>query len=194
MAKKKIDIDKIIKARASAWTKEIVERANNSDKPLHISVSGKTFVKDGEAQMNISAKSPKGDARAYEYGSGIHSRLPNLSPMQQGSRGFILIKPKRKKLLAFHWDTMNNIMEEFGEEAVMEALRYSHKFKGFSEDGRYLFKYVDHPGVEAANGGRGYIGPAVTAVRAKIRRELPADLRKQITIEVGKFFRQSKES
>jgi hypothetical protein len=176
------------------WSSEIVRRANESDKPSHITVRSRTNVNDGKVDINISASSPKGDARAYEYGSGIHSRLPNISPWQEGSRGFIVITPKKKKLLAFHWDTMNNIMEQYGEEAVREALRYSHKFVGFAEDGRYLFKFVEHPGVEAANGGKGYIGPAVTEVRKKIRKQIPTKVREQILGDINKTFKKSKGS
>lgn len=189
MAKTKLDAS--IRRAMTKITSEIKKDANASNKPSHIVVNTRSYEKNGEVDIVITANSPKGDARAYEYGSGIHSRLPNVSPHQEGSRGFVIIKPKApKKLLAFHWETMNNIMEEFGEEAVREALKYSHKFKGFSDDGRYLFKYVEHPGVEAANGGKGYIGPAVTKARQKIRRQIPDAVSRHIVNEVRRIFKQ----
>lgn len=189
MAKK--NLSKTIRKALTKITSDLKKDANASDKPRHIMVDARSYEKGGAVDITITAKSPKGDARAYEYGSGIHSRLPNVSPKQEGSRGYIIIAPKApKKLLAFHWDTMNQIMEVFGEEAVREALRYSHKFKGFSDDGRYLFKYVEHPGVEAANGGKGYIGPAVTKARAKIRRQIPDAVKKHVVNEIRRVFKQ----
>lgn len=175
---------------AKAWAAEIQEKANASDKPAHIIVTAKVKINGEDFTINVTAKSPKGDARAYEYGSGIHSRLPNVSPWQEGRKGHIVITPKKGKLLAFHWDTMNQVAELYGMEAVREALQYSHKFRGFAEDGRYLFKFVEHPGVEAANGGKGYIGPAVTQVRAKIRKQLPKAIKDSIQVDVVKKFQK----
>lgn len=174
-----------LRKRATAWSKDIKNRANSAPgKPAHIRVTYRNQVKEGEIDMEFSANSPKGDARAYEKGSGIHSNSPKQSPHQMGSRGFIRIKPKHKKLLAFYWDVLDN------PDIAEQLFLHSPKFMGFADDGRGLFRFVDHPGVEAANGGRGYLQPAITAVRRKIRVEIPDEVRKSVVIDIRKVFKQ----
>ena len=76
-------------------------------------------------------------ALAFEKGSGIHGATHKTYK----------IAPKTAGALAFYWPGGPPATELWG----------SNKFLGVGDDGRLLFSYVDHPGVEA----RPYLEPAV---------------------------------
>lgn len=135
-----------------------------------IKVSSKTVENSGKLEITSTGASKnkkKSVARAYEYGSGTRSRSTKTSRFQQGSKGFIRIAPKRKKVLAFAWDK------------VSADTPAGKKFLGVSKKtGKALFAFVDHPGVVAANSGKGYLAPAIAKVRKTIRKEIPVEVRK----------------
>jgi hypothetical protein len=150
-----------------------------------IKVKSKTIENGGKLEIvstGIATNKDKPVARAYEYGSGTRSRSTKTSPKQQGSRGFIRIAPKRKKVLAFFWDKVD------------ENTPAGEKFLGVStKTGKALFAYVDHPGVQAANNGKGYLAPAIAKVRRQIRKEIKPDVRKAVLGSFKKSFRVSKK-
>ena len=174
------DLQKRLKIRAGVWAQQISRKANStSGKPGHIRVSSKVEERNGLIAIVSTARSPKGDARAYEYGSGIHSRRAQTSKHQQGSRGFIRIYPKLKKVLAFPWDKVNSQTPS------------GKKFIGISEiTGKALLRYVDHPGVRAAGGGKGYMAPAINEVRKQIRKEVPVEIRASVIGTLRKAFKK----
>ena len=178
-----------LKASSKRWANAItVEATKNLGKfSKLIKVKSRTVERDG-GKIGIEAtgtatKKKKPFARAYEYGSGIRSRSVKTSPHQQGSRGFIRIAPKRKKVLAFFWDKV---------DANTPA---GKKFLGVStKTGKALFNFVDHPGVEAVNNGKGYLAPAIAKIRrTMINKELPKDVRKAVLGTFRKSFGVSKK-
>lgn len=102
------------------------------------------------------------DARAYEYGSGVHSRRSETSPRQLGPKGKILITPRPgTKALVFPWDV-----------ATVGIPR--------TKDGKVILQSVEHPGVEPANNGEGYLRKAVKDSNKQNR----SDVRSGVAIAV----------
>lgn len=174
------EFQKRLRARAKVWASQISRKANVAQgKPKHIRVSSTVETRNGMINIVSTAVSPKGDARAYEYGSGIHARRSIASRHQLGAKGFIRIYPKNKKVLAFFWDKVNS------------STPSGKKFVGISATtGKALLRYVDHPGVEAANNGKGYLAPAVNEVRKQIRKEIPVEVRKEVIGTIKRAFKQ----
>ena len=173
------DLIELIQKRARVWAGQITRKANSTPgKPAHIRVKSTVFNRPDGVDMVSYGISPLGDARAYEKGSGIHSQSGRRSRWQEGSRGPILITPKRASVLAFFW------------EKVDESTPTGKKFRGISSQGKAIFNYVEHPGVEAANGGRGYLAPAIAEVRKTIRKEVPQEVRKAVVGEIRKAFKR----
>jgi hypothetical protein len=169
-----VELDKNLRARAKVWASNITKLAHKNLGKFRsiISVQSKVGERNGLIEIISTAKGAA--SRAYEYGSGIHSRLAKRSPKQLGVRGEILIKPKTKKMLAFNWEIANN-------------------FPGpwiFAPDGRVLFHSVTHPGVKAANQGKGYLSPAMNDVRKQIRKEIPIETRKAAINTFRKSFKK----
>lgn len=195
------ELTKRIRLRVRSWAGSITKKANQNlgNKRSLIAIQSTVTEENGKVGVDVVATSVnplKPVARAYEYGSGINSRLSKKSPKQLSAKGYILIKPKNKKLLAFPWDVLDLTMEMFGYEGVKEQMQYSGKFVGPAEQDdesgrqRWLFKYVEHPGVEAANKGKGYLGPAMRDVRKGIRKEIAKDTRDAILSTFRKTFRR----
>jgi hypothetical protein len=174
-----IDLVKKIQARAKQWGTEITQQANRNlgNKAKLIAVRSKT-VSDGSTvsivSSGIAKDKDKPVARAYEYGSGTRSRVKRKSPKQLSSGGKILIRPKSKRVLAFFWDKItdppgtvyyNKATGQGSKKLIKVSDHPDHK-------GKILMRYVEHPGVNAANGGKGYLLPAVRKIRPKIRKEL----------------------
>lgn len=161
-----------IRTKMRTWAGNLTKLANRNLGKFRsiITVSSKVEEKDGKFSILTIAKGAA--SRAYEYGSGIHARLARTSPKQLGVRGKILIKPKNKKVLAFYWEVANANPEQFV----------------FGEDGRVLLPSVKHPGVKAANEGKGYLAPAATEVRKQIRKELSKETRDAVIGTLRKSF------
>lgn len=122
--------------------------------------------------LKITATGPA--ARAYEYGSGIWTA-------DFDSTNYILITPKNKKVLAFFWETQNQLKQEF-----IDSLPHSKK------TGKVLLQYVQHPGVKAANNGRGYIRPAIEEIRKEGEIELKPSFRKAILGDIQEAFKEGR--
>ena len=100
----------------------------------------------GALGITISIGMKKGEAEAaaaYEFGSGLHGKEGKTYP----------ITPKNAPVLAFGW---NPKFTPWG----------SPKFVGIGRGGKYLFRYVDHPGVEA----RPYMKPAIEENKEEMKR------------------------
>lgn len=165
------DLYKNLRARAKIWRNNITKLAHRNLGKFRSIITVQSRVEEGE-RIDIVSTAKGAASRAYEYGSGIHARLIKTSKHQLGPRGEILIKPKNRKMLAFYW-----------EVAETEPGPWV-----FAPDGRVLFYSVTHPGVEAANGGKGYLGPAVNEVRKQIRKEIPKEVRNAVIGTIRKSF------
>lgn len=161
-----------IRKKAVEWAKKITRLANQylGNKKKIISV--KTTREEQGDKIGTKTVATGAAARAYEYGSGIHSRRSRKSPKQISPKGKILIKPKGHKALAFNWEIANVNPDQFI----------------FLDDGRVLLPSVKHPGVKAANNNKGYIAPAINEVNKDIRKDISAATRKAIVGTLRKSF------
>jgi hypothetical protein len=167
-----------LRARAKVWATNITKAAHKNLGKFKKLITVKSKVEErGERIGVISTASPiakdeygdvKDVAKAYEYGSGVHS---------SGARGIkkkYKIAPRRAKVLAFPWEVANLNPEQFI----------------FGKDGDVLLPSVQHPGVKAANGGKGYLRPAITEVRKQMRSEIPKETRKAVIGTFRKAFKK----
>lgn len=177
------DLEVYLRERAKSWAQQIEDKAKRaSGKPAHIVVTAKASgAKGGAVGINVDATSAKGDARAYEYGSGVHSTSSKTSRWQQGTKGKILITPKKAPVLAFDWQVLKKY-------PVGTTFPNSPKLIQIVDEGRGIFRYVEHPGVKAANGGKGYVRPAINEVRKTIRKEIPKGMRDAYVGGIRKAF------
>lgn len=185
-------LQKRLKALGTKWAKGITRDANKTaGKPKHIKVKSRSEVQEGKVNVISEATSPKGDAGAYEYGSGVHSRRSKRSKFQMGARGKILIKPKNKKVLAFYWEALSGYepgtffgFHGFGGKKLIKISDHpDHKGKG-------LFRFVEHPGVAAAGGGKGYLAPAINNARKQMRIDVPKEIREEVVGIFRKSFKK----
>ena len=88
-----------------------------------------------------------GDIFGREFGAGLYGE----------EKSTYEIRPRNKKKLAFFWEVAN------------PELLKGKKFFGYSQtDERLLFNFVNHPGYEAANNGKGFLGLAFEQVAKEI--------------------------
>lgn len=163
-----------LRARAKTWASNLTKIANKNLGKFRSIITVSSKVDEQGDRISVLSIARGAASRAYEYGSGIHARLSKKSPKQITSKGKILIKPKRGKALAFHWEVADANPEQFI----------------FAPDGRVLLPSVKHPGVRAANNGKGYLAPAMNEVRKQIRREVPKDVRDSVVGTLRKSFKK----
>lgn len=160
------ELNSMARRLASTFTRLAKSFAPNAH--IRRSISTKIQKDGGSVSLVISAKSP--DARAYEKGSGIHSLGKRKSKKQLVPRGPIIIRPKSGKgFLVFPWEIAS---------ANPSAFR-------MTKDGKkVMLVQVQHPGVQAANNGRGYLKPASQKMRTLIRKELKLAFRKSLLADI----------
>lgn len=147
-----------LKRRAIAWAGQLTSLAK-SYAPRHVQPAISSHVEekdDGQFIIRITvdrAEAP--DARAWEFGSGIHAR--------RGTKGKYPIVPKTAPFL---------------------------EFLGTNEFDGWLIrtKKVMHPGIEAANGGKGYIAPAMIELRKRAKAELSKEIKDAIVGDLRESF------
>lgn len=143
-------------------------------------------------EVDSSPDGPTPDARAREYGSGVHATI--------GRAGKYVILPKNKKVLAFRWDKANrgnlqgNILNRIeaakGTGTRMQQIRMDgSKFYDFGEGGKLQFNWVEHPGVEAANGGKGYLGYGFSIAETRVKEEILKSAKEGLGREIYKSLR-----
>lgn len=167
-----------IRSKMRTWAGNLTKLANKNLGKFRNIITVQSTVEEKEGKFSILTIARGAAARAYEYGSGIHSRLSKKSPKQISPKGKILIKPKNKKVLAFYWDVATEFEMERGRPGRFIIGR----------DGKVLLPSVKHPGVKAANQGKGYLAPAATEVRKQIRKELSKETRDAIIGTLRKSF------
>jgi hypothetical protein len=131
------------------------------------------------------------DAAAQEYGSG--EKVP-------GGKKYIIAPKKPNGVLAFRWDTANkdalrgNLNRRIGEARKLGGLgidfarRDGSKFYGFLSDGRLMFNYVEHPGIEKYK-GVGYLGEALRQSMEEVSEMVLKGAKDGLAKEVYKPFR-----
>ena len=122
----------------------------------------------GKASFIIRVRASGPDARAREYGSGVWAR--------RGPRGKILIRPRNARLLVFPW--------EVATSPVSGNINVPRDSQGLVH-----LKQVEHPGVDAANGGEGYIGPAMNDTRKALREKMKKDGAAAIRLDMRAAFK-----
>jgi len=171
-----------LRVKAKEWAQQIQKKANSAPgKPKHIEVTATSpDSRGGAIGFNVNAVSEKGDARAYEYGSGIHATSKKRSKWQQAD-GRILITPKKAKVLAFPWEKLS---------ADPDGTWYGGRklIKKSATTGKAIFRFVEHPGVKPAGDGKGYLRPAIAEVRKSIRGELTKEMRDAYVGTIRKAF------
>jgi hypothetical protein len=125
----------------------------------------------GRYRIRVHAGGPDApDARAREYGSGLWAK--------RGRRGTITIRPKGKALV-FPWETPTSAFS--GAQVHSGVPR--------TADGKkVILKKVEHPGVQAANNGRGYIGPAMRDTRKALRNRMKKEGTEAIKLDMRASF------
>lgn len=178
------NLTKRLKAIGSKYAKAITRDANKTPgKPKHVKVSSHSQVNNDVVEIISEGSSDRGDARAYEYGSGTRSRSTRKSRFQQGAKGKILIKPKNKNVLAFDWQTIHGPLPVGGKKLIGRSTTETDPRTGGY---KIMFRYVEHPGVQAASGGKGYLAPAIS----KNRKPMNAEIRKETKEEIRAIFRR----
>ena len=156
-----------LKKRAAAWAGQLTKLAK-AFAPAHVEPAISSHVEtkdDGTYIIRITAnRNVAPDARAQEFGSGLHAR--------RGVKKKYPILPKNGRVLAFNWEIANAQPERFV----------------FAPDGRVLLPSVQHPGIEAANSGKGYIAPAMNELRKRARAELDKEIRDAIMGDLRESF------
>src|SRR5690349_21793830 len=98
-----------LKRRAAAWAGQLTSLAK-SFAPSHVEPAISSHVEDkGEGNYIIRITADRKiapDARAWEFGSGIHAR--------RGVKKKYTIKPKEKRILAFFWEVATRSEMEAG--------------------------------------------------------------------------------
>ena len=184
-----------LRKKFKVWSTETTKEATKNlgkFKKL-IKVSSRTEERGGQLSIKTTGENIAKDlkygikkvARAYEYGSGKWSRSKKKSP-HQNAEGFIEIRPKKKRALAFFWETGG---EYFPKNPPN---KYLGKITKGKNAGKKMFLYVEHPGVQAANSGKGYIGPAFAKTHRKIRKELGPEVKKAVVGTFRKTFSNAK--
>ena len=169
-----------LRRRAISWAGQLTKLAK-SFAPNHLRPfirsrveikDDKTFIIRTTVNRNERPLEKYGsaDARAQEYGSGLRAR--------RGAKKKYPIKPKNKKILAFYWEVATRSEMEAGKPG---------KFM-FAPDGRVLMHQVNHPGIHAANQGKGYIAPAIKELKQRAKNELKSDIRQAILGDLRQSF------
>ena len=118
---------------------------------------------------NPEHKNASMDARAQEYGSGMRSE-------SGGGKGFIPIRPKGHKFLAFKWEVADANPDKFN----------------FLPDGRVLLPSVKSPGIFPYR-GEGYLRPAIRLIQDKGKDLLTEELRQAITADIYESFTRGRD-
>jgi hypothetical protein len=156
---------------AANWVAETARQNASWSKtiPSAISISE---VREWQAGLGIYvrvdlSKAQAPSARAFEFGSGIHSTHTTTSPRQEGSGGYIDITPKNASMLKFagthDWEGMEIRVPPMGHGVV------------------------HHPGVAP----RPYLYPAVALNRDIIRETLGAAVQRSISSVIRKSWYHS---
>jgi hypothetical protein len=158
-----------LKRRASAWAGQLTSLAK-SFAPNHVKPAIESHVEEkdnGTFIIRITADRRRvPDARAQEFGSGLRARRGTKKKYP------IVGKP----FLVFRWDVATANPEKFH----------------MTKDGKVVIHQVQHPGIQAANEGKGYIAPAMRELRKRAKAELSKEIRDAIVGDLRESFGRKK--
>ena len=153
-----------LKNRARSWAGQLTSLAR-SLAPAHVQPAIHSKVEEkGDGQFIIRIMADRRvapDARAQEFGSGLHAR--------RGAKKKYPIQGH--PFLVFPWDVATQNPDQFT-----------------MHEGKVVLAQVMHPGIEAANGGKGYIAPAMNELRKHARAELSKDIKEAIVGDLRESF------
>jgi len=127
-----------------------LKRGNYPDEIEEGIIVGHPKGRGNSGSVKIAFTAPQ--SRAFEEGSGIHG--------EEGKP--YIIEPKDAGALAFEWDKTPR--------------GPGPKYIGQVTDGKMLFRFVEHPGIEA----RPYIFPALEKTKDELKRAIGAPFRAEI--------------
>lgn len=78
-------------------------------------------------------------------------------------------------------------MAKYGTYSRLVADK-SGKYVGRTSDGKYLFNYVDHPGIKAVNSEKGYMRPALAESKDDILKLISEDALKNVKLKIRAIF------
>lgn len=162
------EFETFLKQRTKVWANQITRLAK-SFAPSHLKayISSKTVSMQGgtfRIVTTVENKNPTGPGHPNYGTSDAHAQeFGSGLHAKRGPRVKYPIRPKNSPFLEFPG---------------------TNAFEGWL----IRTKEVQHPGINAANGGRGYIGPAHTEVRKQIKEELKAMGGNAIRAELRKSF------
>ena len=158
-----VNFDKALlnSARAYAGWMTVLAKANSESSRVKSTIqssvkqSGHTYV------IRTRAGGPNAkDARAREFGSGIHGKFKKKYPIRPRKSGGVLVFP---------WDKASDVIPR-------------------TPDGRVILKEVMHPGIQADNGGIGYIRPAQEKAEERLREKLRREGVKGLRLDIRPAF------
>jgi hypothetical protein len=127
----------------------------------------------GKHIIRIRAGGPNApDARAREFGSGVWAR--------RGPKGKILIRARNYPYLTFKWDVATSPVSSGAVNIPKNKEGYVH------------LKQVEHPGIDADNDGKGYIGPAIRETNRLMRKRFVEEGKKAIRLDIRASFKRAK--
>lgn len=162
------ELENFLKQRTKVWAGQITRLAK-SLAPNHLKqhITSKTVdISVGTFRIvtTVDNKNPTGPGHPNYGTSDAHAQeFGSGIHAKRGKKGKYLIHPKDSPFLEF-WGT--------------------NQFEGWL----IRTKEVKHPGIQAANGGRGYVGPAHQEVRKQIKEELVTMGAETIRAELRKSF------
>lgn len=175
-------------------SKRFVREARTSNnkllpKALTETVNAVLGTTRGELKITISVDPAIPYARAYEFGSGKFRTPGKRLPKKPQPDGSYRIEPKTKgKLLAFYWDKL----EKRGRLSRSKVGQEGISYVGDLKDGRAAFNYVNHPGVQAANMGKGYMKSAIQAAYDLNSDRLAKEISESVLRNLKTSFRKRK--
>lgn len=159
------------------YMKALIEEAKNNLSAFaksyapnkHLRGSIKSESKSaGENKFQIIVKASGPDAAASEHGSGLWAT--------REERRKYSILPRNKPLLVFKWDATTSPFSGREIHVPRDKNNIVH------------LKKVEHPGIEAANNGRGFLYPAAQDTKRDIVENIKTDVVAAIKIDIREAF------
>lgn len=162
------ELETFLKQRTKVWASQITKLAKTLA-PNHLKshISSKTdFIRNGEFRISttVDNKNPTGPGHPNYGTSDAHAQeFGSGLRSKKGAKGKYIITPKSSPFL---------------------------QFLGTNQFDGWLIRtqQVEHPGIQATNGGQGYIAPAHREVRKQIKEELKTLGANAVRAELRKGF------
>lgn len=154
---------------ANFYAQKVAQKIREVNAPHRMAekvIVGQAVVSGNQASIDISITDDA--APAFEFGSGIHAT--------KGPAEKYIIAPRNKGALAFDWSPED-------EGMVFK----SPKFIAQIGDDRWLFRFVEHPGVAP----RPFMRPTLLENRQEIAKMIGKEFSHQIFVEIREAIREA---